>query len=74
MKSANTHQANRQSRTTPFAVVAGAALLHASAHPETDLSNEDMGLDIPAPTPPVQPLQPDSGTKLVDPDNKDVPR
>lgn len=74
MKSVNTHQSKRQSRATPFTVVLGAALHYASAHPETDLNNGDAGSDIPAPIPPVQPLQPDSGTQLVDPDNKDVPR
>ena len=75
MRTVNPNQAHRQSCAAPLAVVLGAARRYVSAHPETGLGNEDMGLDVPIkPVPPSQPLQPDTGTKLVDPDKTDVPR
>jgi hypothetical protein len=37
-----------------------------TANPETKLSNDDTDLDIPTPVPPIQPMQPDGGTELVD--------
>lgn len=66
MQTANTNRAKRQSRDTPFAVVRGATLRYASAQPETNLTNDDPDLDVPTPVPPIQPMQPDSGTELVD--------
>ena len=75
MQTVNTNQANRQSCAAPLAVVLGGARRYVTAHPETGLSNEDVGSDVPVmPVPPSPPLQPDSGTQLVDPDKTDVPR
>jgi hypothetical protein len=66
MQTANINQAKRQARDIPFAVVMGATLHRASAQPENSPSNDDTDLAIPTPVPPIQPMQPDSGTELVD--------
>jgi len=75
MQTVNTNRATRQSSAAPIAVISGAAHRYFAAPPETGLGNEDVGSDVPVlPLPPSQPPQPDSGTKLVDPDKTDVPR
>ena len=66
MQTINSYQANQQSCATPLAVIAGAALRYASASPETNLTNDNQDLDVPTPVPPIQPMQPDGGTELVD--------